>query len=113
MEKRALEEHVAEWANRAGDGLDDLPQEKGRDVLRLLLDEVTIDGENKVNLTLAVPGEELCRLDHRYQFGAVPIMLVASDPAPYACCPPSRTTFLTTTITLSCCRRRLGSAIDR
>ena len=38
MEKRALEEHVAEWANRAGDGLDDLPQEKGRVVLRLLLD---------------------------------------------------------------------------
>ena len=88
MEKRALGEHVAEWANRVGDGLDDLPQEKGRVVLRLLLDEVTIDGENKVNLTLAVPGEELCRLDHRYQFVAVPIMLVASDPAPYACCPP-------------------------
>ena len=61
MEKRALEEHVAEWANRVGDGLDDLPQEKGRDVLRLLLDEVTIDGESKVNLTLAVPREELCR----------------------------------------------------
>ena len=85
MEKRALGEHVAEWANRVGDGLDDLPQEKGRVVLRLLLDEVTIDGENKVNLTLAVPREELCRLDHRYQFVADPIMRVASDPAPYAC----------------------------
>ena len=59
MEKRALGEHVVEWANRVGDGLDDLPQEKRRDVLRLLLDEVTIDGENNVNLTLAVPTEEL------------------------------------------------------
>ena len=48
-----------EWANRVGDGLDDLPQEKRREVLRLLLDEVTIDGENNVNLTLAVPTEEL------------------------------------------------------
>ena len=48
-----------EWANRVGDGLDDLPQEKRRDVLRLLLDEVTIDGENNVSLTLAVPTEEL------------------------------------------------------
>ena len=54
MEKRALGEHVVEWANRVGDGLDDLPQEKRRDVLRLLLDEVTIDGENNVSLTLAV-----------------------------------------------------------
>ena len=59
MEKRALGEHVVEWANRVGDGLDDLPQEKRRDVLRLLLDEVTIDGENNVNFTLAVPTEEL------------------------------------------------------
>ena len=59
IEKRALGEHVVEWANRVGDGLDDLPQEKRRDVLRLLLDEVTIDGENNVNLTLAVPTEEL------------------------------------------------------
>ena len=59
IEKRALGEHVVEWANRVGDGLDDLPQEKRREVLRLLLDEVTIDGENNVNLTLAVPTEEL------------------------------------------------------
>ena len=70
IEKRALGEHVVEWANRVGDGLDDLPQEKRRDVLRLLLDEVTIDGENNVNLTLAVPTEELV-LDHRYQILAV------------------------------------------
>ena len=59
IEKRALGEHVVEWANRVGDGLDDLPQEKRRDVLRLLLDEVTIDGENNVNFTLAIPTEEL------------------------------------------------------
>ena len=59
IEKRALGEHVVEWANRVGDGLDDLPQEKRREVLRLLLDEVTIDRENNVNFTLAVPMEEL------------------------------------------------------
>ncbi len=59
MEKRMLGEHVVEWAGRVGDGLDDLPQEKRREALRLLLDEVTIDGENNVNLTLAIPTEEL------------------------------------------------------
>ena len=63
MEKRMLGEHVVEWASRLGDGLDDLPQEKRREALRLLLDEVTIDGENNVNLTLAIPTEELVSID--------------------------------------------------
>ena len=59
MEKREMGKHVLEWANRIGDSLDDLPDVERREVLRLLLDEVTIDGENKVNLTLAIPTEEL------------------------------------------------------
>ena len=59
VEKQALGEHVVEWANRVGGRLDDLPNEERREVLRLLLDEVTIDGENNVNLTLGIPTEEL------------------------------------------------------
>ena len=58
-EKRALGEHVVEWARRAGDRLDGLPQEKLREVLRLLLDGATIDEHNRVNLTLAIPTEDV------------------------------------------------------
>ncbi len=56
-------ERVVEWAERIGDGLDDLPDDKRREVLRLLLDEVTIDGENNVNLTLAIPTEDLVPIE--------------------------------------------------
>ncbi len=59
MESRALGERVVEWANRVGDRLDDLPDAERREALRLLLDEVTIDGENNINLTLAIPTEDL------------------------------------------------------
>ena len=46
-----------EWTQRVGDGLDDLPDEERRELLNLLLDEATIDGENNVTLTLAIPGD--------------------------------------------------------
>ncbi len=54
-ERRELAERVMEWAERMGNGLDDLPQEKRREVLLLLLDEATIDRENRVSLSLAIP----------------------------------------------------------
>ncbi len=57
--QKELAKRVMEWAELVGDGLDDLPEEKRREMLRLLLDEVTIDGENIVNLTLAIPTEDL------------------------------------------------------
>ena len=57
--KRVIMEHVVEWARRAGDGLDNLPDKERRDVLRLLLDGVTIDRYNNVNLTLAIPTDDL------------------------------------------------------
>jgi site-specific DNA recombinase len=62
MEQRSLGEHVIEWAKRVGGRLDDLPDEERREVLRLLLDEVTIDGENNVSLTLGIPTEELASI---------------------------------------------------
>ena len=63
VEQRMLAERVVEWAERIGDGLDDLPDDKRREVLRLLLDEVTIDRENNVNLTLAIPTEDLVPIE--------------------------------------------------
>ena len=62
-EKRLAMEHVVQWVSRIGDGLDDLPDEGRRKVLRLLLDGVTIDGENNVNLTLAIPTEEFVSIE--------------------------------------------------
>ena len=62
-EKRVIMENLVQWAGEYGHGLDDLPNEKRREVLRLLLDGVTIDGENKVNLTLAIPTEEFVPIE--------------------------------------------------
>ena len=58
-EKRALGEHIVEWAHRLGGRLDDLTDEERREVLRLLLDGATIDGSNNVDLTLAIPTEDV------------------------------------------------------
>ena len=58
-EKRALAEHIVEWTRRAGDRLDSLPDEGRREVLELLLDAATIDRHNNVNLTLAIPTEDV------------------------------------------------------
>ena len=57
-ERRELAERVLEWAEWIGDGLDELPLEERREVLRLLLDGATIDKNNQVNLTLAIPTED-------------------------------------------------------
>ena len=43
--------------------MDEMPEEQRREVLRLLLDGVTIDGENNVNLTLAIPTEEFISIE--------------------------------------------------
>ena len=58
-EKRVLAEHIIEWAHRAGDRLDGLSDEGRREVLQLLLDGATIDKHNNVNLTLAIPTEDV------------------------------------------------------
>ena len=62
-EKRLLMENLIEWAGRFGHGLDDLPQEKRRDVLRLLVDQVLIDRDNNVSITLGIPTENLTSIE--------------------------------------------------
>ena len=64
-EKRALAEHISEWASRAGDKLDGLSDKKRREVLELLLDGATIDHNNRVNLTLAIPTEDVVSIAER------------------------------------------------
>ena len=64
-EKRALAEHIVEWTRRAGDRLDNLSDKGRREVLELLLDGATIDRHNKVNLTLAIPTEDVVSIAER------------------------------------------------
>ena len=58
-ERRVLGEHVVEWARRVSGRLDDLGDEERREVLRLLLDGATINRTNNVDLTLAIPTEDV------------------------------------------------------
>ena len=65
VEKRAIAEHIVEWTQRAGDRLDSLSDGGRREVLELLLDGATIDRQNKVNLTLAIPTEDVMSIAER------------------------------------------------
>ena len=53
----ALGRRVVAWAEEIGDRLEDLSDRERRELLRLLLDRATIDGDNSLILTLAVPVE--------------------------------------------------------
>ena len=58
VDKRDLAKNVLAWVGEMGQGLDELPDEEKRDLLRLILNESTIDGNNKVSINLAVPVED-------------------------------------------------------
>lgn len=57
-EKRALMESVLAWAKKVGEGLDDITPNQQREVLRLVLDEITIDRDRNVRIPLAIPVED-------------------------------------------------------
>ena len=59
VERRVLMEYVLEWAEKVGEGLDDLPSGERRDVLQILLDRVMIDRDNNVVITLGIPTDDL------------------------------------------------------
>jgi hypothetical protein len=67
VEKRILLQNMAAWSERIGDRLDDLPDEERRELLQSLLDGVTINRDNNLNLTLAVPTEEFVSIEKRCQ----------------------------------------------
>ncbi len=62
-EKRNLMENFVAWTEKMGDRLDDLTDEGRREVLRFLLDGASIDGENKVQITLAVPVDDFVSIE--------------------------------------------------
>ena len=63
-EKRVLMENLVQWAGKFGKGLDDLPDEKRRDVLRLLVDQVLVDRNNNISITLGIPTEDFVSIEN-------------------------------------------------
>ena len=55
VEKRRLMESVLAWATEIGKGLDDLTDEQRRDILQMVVEQVVIDRDNNVDITLAIP----------------------------------------------------------
>ena len=54
-EKRRLMEKVLTWAREFGQGLDEVTPEERHDYLQMLVEEVVIDRDNNVDITLALP----------------------------------------------------------
>ena len=54
-EKRRMLETVLAWASEVGQGLDDLTDEQRREILQMVVEQVVIDRDNNVDITLAIP----------------------------------------------------------
>ena len=54
-EKRRLMEAVLAWAREVGKGLDELTDEQRKEILQMVVDQVAIDRNNNVDITLAIP----------------------------------------------------------
>ena len=63
IEKQVLMSNVADWAVKVGDGLDGLPPEERREVLRLIVDQIAIDRDNNVTITLGIPTQEFVPIE--------------------------------------------------
>ena len=57
-EKRRLMETVLTWARNVGQGLDELTDEQRKEILQMVLEQVVIDRDNNVDITLAIPIDE-------------------------------------------------------
>ena len=65
VEKRAVADTVIMWAREVDEGMDDMSPEQRQEVLRLIIDRVTIDRDNVVRITLAVPSPELVAIEEQ------------------------------------------------
>ncbi len=54
-EKRRLMETVLTWARNVGQGLDELTDEQRKEILQMVLEQIVIDRDNNVDITLAIP----------------------------------------------------------
>ena len=59
-EKRHLMEAVLAWAREVGKGLDELTDEQRKELLQMVVDQVVIDRDNNVDITLAIPIDGNC-----------------------------------------------------
>ncbi|MEE8469729.1 MAG: recombinase family protein, partial [Dehalococcoidia bacterium] len=58
QQKQSLAKGVLSWAKEVNTGLDALLPEERREVLRLVLDRVSIDRDGNIHITLAIPAPE-------------------------------------------------------
>ena len=54
-EKRRLMETILDWAKKVGKGLDELTSEERQDYLQMIVEQVVIDRDNNVDITLTIP----------------------------------------------------------
>ena len=63
-EKKALAGNIVRWVDKIGEGVDNLSQEDLREVLRLIVDEIVIDRDNHVTITMGIPTNELVSIEN-------------------------------------------------
>ena len=56
--KRELTEAVLAWSKDVGEGLDELIPEQRKEVLQMVVEEVTVDRDNNLDITLAIPVDD-------------------------------------------------------
>ena len=56
-ENRRLMEAIFTWAREVGQGLGELPLERRKEFLQMVVEDVVIDGNSNVDVTLAIPIE--------------------------------------------------------
>ena len=54
-QKRRLMETVLTWAREIGQGLDELTPEQRKEILQMVVEQVVIDRDNNMDITLAIP----------------------------------------------------------
>ena len=62
-EKKALAGNIVRWVEKIGEGIDNLPPEDLREVLRLVVDKIVIDRDNHVTITMGIPTDGLMSID--------------------------------------------------
>ena len=58
VEKRRLMETILTWAREVGQGLDELTPEQRKEILQMVVEQVVIDRDNNVDITLAIPVDD-------------------------------------------------------
>ena len=67
-EKRVLMEAVLAWARNVGTGLDEMAPEQRKEVIQLVAEQVIVDRNNDVNITLAIPVDDFVEISSPASF---------------------------------------------